>query len=196
MCVDDHAKKYFIDSFPCFPDFGCKSGSAEKCAPVKVPNAGPFLGAAFFVARIVSTVRVFHEVLMPTGYSWIDMGPIPVELAYCPDAKSWRKLMKRLGSDEPYPSTNGRCTQFERGAEHIVVVTIDHKQAREHSAEALIGLLAHEALHVWHYTKRWMDEKEPGDEIEAYTLQHIVSGLVHAFHAAHGMPAFQSVSEQ
>lgn len=45
----------------------------------------------------------------------------------------------------------------------------------------VIGLLAHEAVHIWQQIKRTYGEHTPGDECEAYAIQTLVMNLVAEF---------------
>ena len=49
------------------------------------------------------------------------------------------------------------------------------------SAVQVVGLLAHEATHVWQHVRDWMGEKSPSVEFEAYTVQAILQELLWAY---------------
>lgn len=45
----------------------------------------------------------------------------------------------------------------------------------------VIGMLAHEATHVWQHYAQTIGERHPGDEQEAYAIQAITQELVQSF---------------
>lgn len=112
---------------------------------------------------------------------WLDRGWQCVHIGFCPNAKAWRKLMKSLERDEPYPTTDGRCTTFWQDGKTICVVTIGHRLDKDRSPFSLAGLLVHEGTHVWQHVLADMGEKDPSAEFEAYSLQAICQGLFCAF---------------
>ena len=98
--------------------------------------------------------------------------------------------MKKIGCDDPYPATDGCCTVFERADEHLLIVTIGDSAEKTRSAEQIIGILAHEAAHVWEFAKERMAETSAGSEIDAYAIGYLVSALVAGFNATRGLPAY------
>lgn len=113
---------------------------------------------------------------------WIDRGWLPVFCGFCPSERAWTAEMKRLGcADLPYPTTDGRISAIEKdGANPIYLVTISERSSQR-SDEQIIGLLAHEAMHVWRYLCEAIGEDHPSPEFEAYTVQHLVQSLVAAY---------------
>lgn len=110
---------------------------------------------------------------------WLNKGWYPTYYAFCPSEKAWHRELKRLGSPpEPYPKEDGRCTVFESKKGICVIVTV-----REHdvSDTQVVGLLVHEAMHIWQEIKKDIGEKEAGSEQEAYALQSIALQLIAAY---------------
>ncbi|MFZ5669116.1 MAG: hypothetical protein ACOY4K_06455 [Pseudomonadota bacterium] len=44
----------------------------------------------------------------------------------------------------------------------------------------LIGLIVHEATHVWQFVRHHMNEASPSKEFEAYAMQAIAQSLIEA----------------
>lgn len=59
------------------------------------------------------------------------------------------------------------------------IVTLEHDPERE--PIVVVGLLVHEAVHVWQAARDNMGEKNPGIEIEAYSIQWIAQQLMWAY---------------
>lgn len=113
---------------------------------------------------------------------WIDRGWLPFFCGFCPSEKAWTAQTKRLGcASQPYPATDGRVTTFEkRGSNPIHLVTVNERASRQDDVH-VIGLLAHEAMHVWQFVCEAIGERQPSLEFEAYTVQHLVQSLVAAY---------------
>ena len=45
----------------------------------------------------------------------------------------------------------------------------------------IAAILAHEAVHIWQLIRREIGEDKPGDEGEAYAVQHITQELLQAY---------------
>lgn len=101
--------------------------------------------------------------------------------------------MKRLKIDDaPYPNNDGKCTAFwnvahkEGGAKTLILVTIgDHIDAKDHLG--IIGLIVHEATHVWQRICEDCGETEPSAEAEAYAMQNITLELIEAYANTRGV---------
>ena len=100
---------------------------------------------------------------------WCDRGWQPVKWGFCPTKEAWDAEMKRMDYDEDWPLDKAAAmvTQLEDGA--VLLVTC----RPEYDEEPTLGLLVHEAVHVWQFMCERMHEDAPGDEIEAYSIQHI-----------------------
>lgn len=119
---------------------------------------------------------------------WCDRGWQPVCYGFCPGEVAWRREMRRLDiSGAPYPVSDGRATELvhERLGRRIVLVTIGEAAGRRPAVEVL-GLLVHEAAHVWQMIRAHIGERAPGDEMDAYALQAISQELIAAFHLTRG----------
>lgn len=90
--------------------------------------------------------------------------------------------MKNFGvKDLNYPKSDGSHTELasKDTGSLACVVTVTGDKGR--SANQVIGLLAHEAMHVWRALREDIGEKTPSSEFEAYTLQNIIMGLISAY---------------
>lgn len=118
---------------------------------------------------------------------WCDRGWQPVHFGFCPDEAAWRREMKRLNvTDEPYPTSDARVTVFERSKDNRQCVIVTVANSRERPKLEVVGLLVHEAAHVWQHVREFMGEKSPSIEFEAYAMQAISQSLFVAFEQTRG----------
>jgi len=113
---------------------------------------------------------------------WIERGWMPFFCGFCPSERAWIAETRRLGcASQPYPATDGSVTAFEKhGRNPIYLVTMNERAIQQDDAH-VIGLLAHEAMHVWQFLCGVIGESRPSPEIESYTVQHLVQSLVAAY---------------
>lgn len=120
---------------------------------------------------------------------WCDKGWQPVFFGFCPSEKAWKREMKRMGCpEEPYPTTDARMTSFESNGKVTCIVTVADGSEDRHSATEVIGIIVHEATHIWKEVRKAMGEKDPSIEFEAYSMQAIVQGLLSAWGQTRGKP--------
>lgn len=121
---------------------------------------------------------------------WCDRGWQPVWFGFCPSRKAWKRQMKRMGlKGEPYPETDGRCTTFDRKGKTVVLITLRDGAENERPASEILGVLIHEAVHVWQEVRACIGEHEPSKEFEAYSVQAISQSLIEAFEKTRGKAA-------
>ncbi len=118
---------------------------------------------------------------------WCDRGWQPVHFGFCPSKKAWKREMKRMNCNEPYPKSDGRCTTFTNEGKVVVIVTVRDGSEHERSISEITGLLVHEATHVWQTIREDIGEKDPSPEFEAYSMQAIFHGLFTAFQETRGI---------
>lgn len=114
---------------------------------------------------------------------WIDLGFLPVQVAYASSQKAWNKIFRSLGQPtEPIPKADGHCTFFERRGkvDRATVIITMGKACRNYSVSQVAGLVAHECLHALHYIKTAIGETEHTQEFETYLLQAMVQGILYA----------------
>ncbi|MFA7308194.1 MAG: hypothetical protein WC026_16150 [Hyphomicrobium sp.] len=122
---------------------------------------------------------------------WCDMGWQPVHFGLCPSEAAWKREMKRLGlPNEPYPTTDGRCVFLDnKNGKLCAIVVINHRKGR--TATEVLGLIIHEATHIWQAIREDIGETAPGKEMEAYAMQAISQGLIQAYCDTVGMPKWR-----
>lgn len=68
-------------------------------------------------------------------------------------------------------------THFVSSKNKLCAVVCVCHDASDSQAE-MYALLAHEAVHIWQEMCRDIGERAPGDEIEAYVIQHLTRCLI------------------
>ncbi len=105
-----------------------------------------------------------------------------VYLTLCLDEVSFNRVCKKLGAEDLdwHHSNHGTCYSLSdsEGKNCCIVAIRDWKKR---SLIEVHGLIVHEAMHVWQYTKKVMGEDAPGREIEAYAMQNITLELFGLF---------------
>lgn len=117
---------------------------------------------------------------------YVELGPFPGYCGIVFDAKTFAREMDRLGiTDPPAFVLEGKHatmhTVDRHDSERLYLTCIDAEAAEGRSGAQVAGLLIHEAVHVWQGIKRDIGETDPGDEVEAYTIQRIAQTFIHAF---------------
>lgn len=102
--------------------------------------------------------------------------------AFIRDEKMWDRQMRKMGSDEPYPSQHAACvTTFHKdrdgGTRTICLLTM-RDGWENYDRDALVALVAHEAVHIWQETEIDMAERNASPEFEAHTVQEIMANLL------------------
>lgn len=115
----------------------------------------------------------------PKGVSYIRGSAYPMYMGLATSEKAYKQEMVRLKiSNAPPFTTADATTHFFpiEGRTPVCLVCLDPKN--EHDLVLNIGLLVHEATHVWQFLKREMGEDKPGWEIEAYFIQWFSQFLI------------------
>lgn len=111
-------------------------------------------------------------------------GWFPYTYCFCPSARAWARLAtiskRELG---PYPDNAAMTTLFKdyKRNQPVAVVTVGVRKPIE-----TVGLLAHEAMHVWRDMRETIGEKDPSSEFEAYAVHNILDQLMSAYVATRG----------
>lgn len=110
----------------------------------------------------------------------------PYRYALCTDEKSFQKELKRLGMPQsewpPFlnPGAHATIHEFVNGdGDCCALVCLGSCKGR--STEEVHGLLTHEAMHLWRWTREALGEKAPSSEFEAYAIQNITQNLMEAW---------------
>ena len=113
---------------------------------------------------------------------WCDRGWLPVYFGFCPSERAWRRELKRLGvPPQPYPVSDGRCTWFAAPDGKLCALVTIAERIDGMDPVGLVGLLVHEAAHVWQKICEDIGEDAPSMELEAYALQNITLALIEAY---------------
>jgi hypothetical protein len=105
---------------------------------------------------------------------------------FCPSEKAWNALAKssrrELGS---YPAnrTAAMTTLFQdtKNKTRTCIVTVAVQPPFQ-----IVGLLSHEAMHVWRDIREGIGEESPSSEFEAYAMQNIFEELLTAYEKTRG----------
>lgn len=119
---------------------------------------------------------------------WCDRGWQPHCYGFCPDEAAWKREMRRLNTvGEPYPTSDARCTTFDRKGDtsSCTIVTISPLAAKRPRLQ-IVGLIVHEAMHVWRHVRESIGEQHPSTEFEAYSMQAISQSLISAYEKTRG----------
>ena len=111
---------------------------------------------------------------------YFEVGPYPVWFGFTTSEIDFQKELKRLGIDEhvDFVSCGKDATAhfFEHKDQLNIIVTITGHKKRKKSE--IIGLLVHEAIHVWQGICDYINERNPGNEISAYSIQNISQSMI------------------
>jgi hypothetical protein len=109
------------------------------------------------------------------GVHWIDLGPWPPGCVVIDNEDSYRRFMRqKCGKDvvvQPYPPKDGGLCQKLDGPRSFILMIVLGPYSDQ---TELAGTLAHEAAHATRWLFEGVGEKAPGQEAEAYLIEHIV----------------------
>lgn len=111
----------------------------------------------------------------------------PYRVALCRCPKAFQKEMKRLkvpAADRPtfLPRHADAAVHFlerDGGREVCAIVCLGSTKGR--TKVEIIGLLVHEAVHIWQAVREHLGETSPSAEFEAYSVQGLAQRLLEAF---------------
>ena len=106
----------------------------------------------------------------------------------CTTEKLYQKALKHLGipkKDRPDFVTNwhsnGTAHHFENRKNESVTTVICIRNFEGKDQTAIVGLLAHEAMHLWQEIRTTLGEHNPSSELEAYAIQNLTQRLYAEF---------------
>ena len=117
---------------------------------------------------------------------WLDrrIGLAGPYLALCLGEDEFRAAIKHLKLSETpkwaRSGANATLHTFDNPNGNLLCVVCMNGYESGSPIE-VAGLLVHEAVHVWQQWCRDIDERNPGDEQEAYAVQHIAQTLMSEF---------------
>lgn len=120
---------------------------------------------------------------------WIGRSLIvsPYSISLCLSEDSFRHEMKRLKvpvSSWPkwiIEGYGGTTHTLEENEKHEMALVICIKKEKSSTRDAVIGLIVHEAVHVWQKVRDNLREEFPSTEFEAYSIQQITVNLIDAY---------------
>lgn len=129
------------------------------------------------------------EIKKPKGAVWIERAIIesPFCVGLCQTEKQFKNELKRLGvaeSENVQWVTEGKdatVTEFSGTKKHEKCFLVGVKQDKSAKPIEIVGLLVHEAVHVWQRIRQDMNEDEPSTEFEAYAIQNLSIRLIDAY---------------
>ena len=121
---------------------------------------------------------------------WQSRSLLDVPFCYCLviTEKAFKRELRRLKvPPKSWPNytnsshANATVHFFEKtgGADEFCIVTL--RDWKRHTKTAILGVLVHEAVHIWQETRDRMGEHRPSVEFEAYAIQRISQNLMHSF---------------
>jgi hypothetical protein len=119
------------------------------------------------------------------------MGPWHIYVGYTSSEAAYYRTMKRMKIDDPNKFTiaNGGTTHtFTNPKGNLCSLICIDLSSEDNSQAAIAGIVAHEATHVAQELWKWIGEKEPGWEAEAYLIQYIVIEIMAAIDMEKDIP--------
>ena len=109
-------------------------------------------------------------------------------IAVCTTEAGFRKALKHLNipkKDRPEFVANwhsdATAHYFENQGRRSKAVVVCLRNFEDKSLEQQIGLIAHEAVHIWQQTRNDYGETNPSPEFEAYSIQSLAQTLMSEF---------------
>lgn len=112
---------------------------------------------------------------------WIELGFLPVSVAYVPTAKAWKRTLRKFDIElEPFPSSDGHCTWYQTKSHGNVILITVHPRSKHLTMTQVAGMITHECTHAWRHIKEIIGESQPSAEFEAYVMQRLVQDCLFA----------------
>lgn len=92
--------------------------------------------------------------------------------------------MKRLRLSDSYPieeHDHGATQTLECDNRRLVLVAVSDEIKSSADPFDVVGLLCHEAVHVWQEICERIGEEKPSQEFQAYSIQTILQELMRAY---------------
>lgn len=118
---------------------------------------------------------------------WIDRNLIHTPLCYalCVSEKEFQDELQRLKIKQHVDfvnrGANATTHTFLPGKNYDAFCIVCVKQSKKHTLIEYIGLIVHEAMHVWRDMREEIGEDSPSAEFEAYSMQMISQQLITDF---------------
>lgn len=116
--------------------------------------------------------------------AWLDRGWQPTFLGFVPSEVAWKRQMKRMKLDHPWPTAPGHCSNYARKDmpdPDVILVNFNRERFMKATRIQRIGLVAHESVHVWQFICQNAGIEHPDMETEAYSIMSITQGIMRCF---------------
>ncbi len=111
----------------------------------------------------------------------IDATPYaPAEVWYVANEKAYRRFARKLKLKNPVTmhwDAQGCTAEFLEGKYQAVTTRSNLDGGVCHIA----AVIAHECVHLWQNLKGYIGEDSPGEEVEAYIIDHFVEQVMKAY---------------
>lgn len=127
-------------------------------------------------------------------YATRSLMPLPLSLVLFTSEKEFLAELERLGikvgCDFVPFGASAVVHSFENDetGHEINMVCIDTRKLVGKKPEEVIAMIVHEAVHVKQHCMRFIGEKKPSKEFEAYAVQHITEALLKQFFNQNAKP--------
>lgn len=119
---------------------------------------------------------------------WLNRWLVKSPIYYCLvlDEREFTKKLNYLkipNSDRPQyisPGSHATIHFFENADDSDECAIICLSDTVEHSLTEVIGLLTHEAMHLWRAIRTNLGESKPSSEFEAYAMQGLIQSIISA----------------
>lgn len=106
-------------------------------------------------------------------------------LALCGSEKEYHAALKDLNLTDreggKWVASGATTHTFDNKCEVVCIVCIDFTKTGERTLDSIVGILAHEATHVWQALMEEIGETRPSSEFQAYGIQAITQRLFKEF---------------
>lgn len=120
--------------------------------------------------------------------NWLDRSLVisPIHYGLCRTEKAFKKELKRLGvpkKDRPdfLLNRSDATVHFFESKDQKECAIVCLGKMKDRTSNEIVGLLIHEAVHIWQHVKENMGESYPSKEFEAYAIQTIAQRLIEEY---------------
>jgi hypothetical protein len=131
---------------------------------------------------------------MEPEYHYLNGLPVPFAVVF--SRANYKAELDRLGIKEPedlehhFTNSLGSVSVLtNEDKANILLVFFDGPALRKCTIADQVGVIAHEAVHVWQYILEFIGEEAPGKEMEAYSIQWITSTMYDLFKSKRKQPS-------
>lgn len=123
------------------------------------------------------------------GAEWVDWSliPTPMYIGLCTDETQFHRELKRMKVPQNHwpdflpTGARGRVHRLGKVNDETKSCSIVCVRDDIECPAQIIGILVHEAVHVWQNICEAIHENNPSHEFEAYAIQSITLGLIEAY---------------